>query len=217
MFLVNHRTQGKIMHVIRRSVAALLAASLVSTGAAAQQARGRQAAPRATTVIVVRHAEKVTSNPLNQDPHLTQAGRQRALALYQVLKGRHVDAIITTQLKRTKETAQPTADSLRLVPEQVHMGHDQQASAAEVVQLIRTRHAGQTVLVVGHSTTVNKIIAALGGPALGDVCESAFSNLFTLVLPGTGTPQFQHLHYGAADPPAHECENGIHVEHHDNH
>jgi hypothetical protein len=71
------------------------------------------------------------------------------------------------------------------------------------------------VLVVGHSTTVPKIIAALGGPALGEICGSAYSNLFTLVVPRTGAARLAHGHYGAADPPGgHECVDGIRVEHH---
>jgi phosphohistidine phosphatase SixA len=115
-------------------------------------------------------------------------------------------------------TAQPTADSLHLVPEEVHMGHDPAASAQEVANLVRTRHAGQTVLVVGHSTTVNRIVAALGGPPLGDICETAYSNVFTLVIPATGTPRLAHRHYGAADPAGgHECVDGIHVEDHHGH
>ena len=198
------------MRSIRRTAAALLAAIATTTGAAAQ---ARQPA-RETTVILVRHAEKVTSNPLNQDPSLTARGRQRAQELAALLRGRHIDAIITTQLKRTKMTGQPLADALHIVPEETHMGHDTDASAAQVAELIRTRHAGQTVLVVGHTTTVPKIIAALGGPRMGPICSSAYSNLFTLVLPATGTPRLAHAHYGAADPPGgHECVNGIHEEH----
>lgn len=205
------------MRHIRRAAAALLAVALATSGAAAQQRQHRIHAPPATTVILVRHAEKQTGNLLDQDPDLTPAGYRRAADLYRALKGRHVDAIITTQLKRTRETAQPTADSLHLVPVQVHMGRHPQDSADSVARLIRTRYAGKTVLVVGHTTTVNRVIAALGGPQLGDLCDSAFSNLFTLVLSASRTPRLEHRHYGAADPPAHECENGIHVEHHDQH
>ncbi|HEX8903591.1 MAG TPA: phosphoglycerate mutase family protein [Longimicrobiaceae bacterium] len=187
----------------------MLTALVVSTGAGAQ--RRQTARQQPTTVILVRHAEKFTGNPLDQNPPLSPEGWQRARDLYRLLKGRHVQAIITTQLDRTRMTARPAADSLHIVPEEL----DAQTPAASVAELIRTRHAGQTVLVVGHGNTVTKIIAALGGPTLGDICDSAYSNIFTLVVPRSGTPRLTHAHYGAADPPGdHDCVDGIKEEHH---
>jgi broad specificity phosphatase PhoE len=81
--------------------------------------------------------------------------------------------------------------------------------AAAVAQLIRARYAGKTVLVVGHSNTIPAIIAALGGPALPDLCDSAYGNLFTLHLPPAGTVRLEHKHYGAPDPPAAGCSDGL--------
>jgi len=78
--------------------------------------------------------------------------------------------------------------------------------------VIRTRHAGKTVLVVGHSNTVPKIIAALGGPALADICDAAYSNIFTLVIPASGTPRLEHAHYGAADAPSDGCADGLRTD-----
>ncbi|HEX6746261.1 MAG TPA: phosphoglycerate mutase family protein [Longimicrobium sp.] len=193
------------MRSLRPVLAAMIAATLVSTGADAQGST----APQQTTVILVRHGEKDTSNPLDPDPALSPAGQQRARDLYQLLKGRHVDAIITTQLGRTRLTAAPLADSQHITAEVVPATRDAQANAADVAQSIRTRHAGQTVLVVGHSNTVTKIIAALGGPALADICDSAHGNLFTLVLPANGTPRLERAHYGAADPPDDACADGL--------
>jgi broad specificity phosphatase PhoE len=203
---VNRNHRGP-MHMIRRIPALALAALLAAPAAASAQ--------QATTVILVRHAEKVTSNPLDQNPSLTPEGEQRARDLVAALRGRRVDAIVTTQLKRTRQTARPLAESLHLTPVETHMGRNSDTAAARVATLIRTRHQGQTVLVVGHSTTVPKIIALLGGPALGPICESAYGNLFTLVLPSRGQVRFTHGHYGAADPPGgHECVNGIKEERH---
>jgi phosphohistidine phosphatase SixA len=202
------------MRAVHSTLATLLAVTLSATGADAQRTRHR-ATPQPTTVILVRHAEKFTGNPLDQNPPLTPEGWARARDLYRLLKSRHVDAIITTQLDRTKMTARPTADSLHLTPEVVEMGRDARANAAAVASLIRARHAGQTVLVVGHSTTVPQIIADLGGPALGEICESAYSNVFTLVVPRTGAPRLAHVHFGSADPPGgHECVDGLRVAHH---
>lgn len=193
--------------MIRRIPALALAALLAVPGAALAQ--------RATTVILVRHAEKSTANPLDQDPPLTREGEQRARDLVAALRGRRVDAILTTDLQRTRQTAAPLAAERRIAPEETHMGHDADVAAAAVASLIRARHLGQTVVVVGHSTTIPRVIALLGGPALGPLCESAYGHLFTLVIPRTGPVRFTHGHYGATDQPGgHECVDGIHQEHH---
>ncbi len=64
------------------------------------------------------------------------------------------------------------------------------------------RHAGSVVLVVGHSNTVPSIIAALGGPKLADLCDSAYSNLFVLVLGEPGGARLIRSRFGDADPAA---------------
>jgi phosphohistidine phosphatase SixA len=188
--------------MIRRIHALALAALLVAPSAAAAQ--------RETTVILVRHAEKVTTDPRDPNPGLTAAGEQRARDLARLLRRRHVAAVITTQFARTKLTGRPTADAAHVALDSMTAGRDVQVHAAEVAELIRTRYAGKTVLVVGHSNTVPKIIAALGGPALADICDAAYGNLFTVVIPPAGAPRFTHAHYGAADPPGgHDCVNGL--------
>jgi phosphohistidine phosphatase SixA len=166
-------------------------------------------AQRPTTVILVRHAEKVTDNPLDRNPSLSPEGRRRARDLAALLRGRRVDAILVTQYKRTRETAAPLATSRGITPEATRMGGDSDEAAAEVVSLIRARHLGHTVVVIGHSTTVPKIIALLGGPRLRPLCENAYSHLYTLVIPRAGPASLTHTHFGAADPPdARECVDG---------
>ena len=136
-----------------------------------------------TVVIIVRHAEKGTT-PAN-DPPLTDAGVARAKALVAVLAGANVQSVISTPLVRTRETARPTAEARGLTIETVALGPvpDHANAVADAVR----KHAGQTVLVVGHSNTVAAIIAALGGPRLPDLCDSQYSNLYTLVLDGNTT------------------------------
>ena len=188
--------------MIRRLHALALAALLAVPAAATAQ--------RETTVILVRHAEKVTTDPRDPDPALTPAGEQRARDLAALLRRRHVAAVITTQFARTQLTGKPTADAAHLPVDSIRAGRDAVAHAAAIAELIRTRYAGKTVLVVGHSNTVPKIIAALGGPTLADLCDSAYGNLFTLVIPPQGAPRFTQSHYGAADPAAGPaCVNGL--------
>ena len=167
------------------------------------------AAQRPTTVILVRYAEKVTTNPLDRNPALSPEGERRARALVAALRGRRVDAILVTHLRRTRQTAAPLAASRGLTPVETRMEGDSDEAAAEVAALIRARYLGQTVVVVGHRTTVPKIIALLGGPRLRPLCENAYSHLYTLVVPPGGAARLAHTHYGAADPPdERECVDG---------
>lgn len=163
-----------------------------------------------TRVILVRHAEKRTDEPLNLNPHLTPEGRERARALVGVARRYHVNAIVVTQLRRTKETAALTADSLGLHPVVVETRGRGEKNAADVAALVRGRFAGRTVLVVGHQTTIPRIIRALGGPALGDLCAHAYSHVFVLELRRGHAPVLSRSRYGATDQPDDdECADGL--------
>src|ERR1700682_5430372 len=61
-------------------------------------------------LVLVRHADKA-AQPAN-DPPLTSAGMKRAQDLAAALRSAGVTFIITTQLRRTRETAQPLANAL---------------------------------------------------------------------------------------------------------
>jgi len=203
--------------MIRRLHALTLAALLAVPAAAARCASAPSPSPSAsrsaqgaTTVILVRHAEKATTDPRDPNPALSPQGQQRARDLAELLRTRHVAGVIATQFARTQLTAQPTAEGAHVVVDTVPASRDVQVHAAAIAELIRTRYAGKTVLVVGHSNTVPKIIAALGGPALADLCDTAYGNLFTLVIPSSGAPRFTQGHFGATDPPGGPaCANGL--------
>ena len=51
-----------------------------------------------TTIWVVRHAEKDTSDPKDKDPDLSPEGKERAEALAKYLKGEKLDSIFFYQL-----------------------------------------------------------------------------------------------------------------------
>jgi broad specificity phosphatase PhoE len=162
-------------------------------------AQGETAQPdiSATVVLLVRHAEKA-AQPAD-DPPLTQDGQRRAEALAAVVKDARPTAIITTQLRRTVETARPSAAAVGMTPEVVPISSTTtQQNAVEVAATVR-KHPGTTVLVVGHGNTVPLIIAALGGPKLPDICESVYDKLFVLVL-GKEARLIQSR-YGAPGPP----------------
>lgn len=168
----------------------LLVASLVAAAPLAAQ--------DSTVVVIVRHAEKAVVEPGNNDPPLSDAGTARAQALLHALHGMRFDAVITTERQRTQATGAAVMQAQGLTPEIVSLRHGQ-AHVDSVAAAVR-RHAGHTVLVVGHSNTAPRIVHALGGPRLPDLCEPQFSNLYVLVLKDGAPPRYEHRTFGAPDP-----------------
>ena len=158
-----------------------------------------------TVVVLVRHAEKAAAGPDN-DPRLTADGRRRAEALAAALKDVKLSAIITTQLHRTVETAQPSADMAGVNPEKIMIDQNDPSkipqNVAAVTAAVRN-HPGGTVLVVGHNNTVPAVIAALGAPQLPIICDWEYDRLFMLVL-GKDVRLVQSR-YGTPSPPAEAC------------
>jgi len=141
----------------------------------------------ATTVILLRHAEKATQPA--DDPPLTAAGRARANVLADVLADAGVNAIFVTEFRRTVETAAPLAARIHLQPRVVSAGNKQ-----ELVETVRKIQDG-TVVILGHSNTIPGIVAELGGTSSLVIPETEFDNLMILTLDPSGA-SFLRLHYG---------------------
>lgn len=152
------------------------------------------------TVILVRHAEK--ANATDRDPILSEDGTQRAKDLAAALADAGVGSVITTQLRRTRLTGAEVIAAATLTPIVVNAGGP--THAADVAAAVRARPAGEVVLVVGHSNTVTAIIAALGGPKLGDICDSQYSNMYVMQMTSPA-PKLIRANYGKADPADSAC------------
>lgn len=161
------------------AVAALLAMSLA-------------AAPNpVTTVILVRHAEKASQE---DNSPLTAAGTERAKELARVLTAVKIDAIYTTQFRRTQDTAAPIATALGITPVVHNAGP---TYAADLAKRILAENRGQTVLVVGHSNSTVNLIKALGADA-APMPESEYDNLYVLTEVGGAATKVVALRFGAA-------------------
>ncbi|TFV96112.1 histidine phosphatase family protein [Algoriphagus kandeliae] len=100
------------------------------------------------TVFIVRHAEKqLVDNP---DPDLAQVGQVRAKKLAQILEDQEIKHIFSSDYKRTRQTAQPTAEQFGLSIQ----SYDPRNQDALVEQL---RSLEGNILVVGHSNTVSQL------------------------------------------------------------
>lgn len=183
-----------------RSLLALVAAAALPALAAAQEHQHGEADHAkmehpVTVVVIVRHAEKA-AEPAN-DPPLTATGQARAQALVAALAGAQVGAVMHTPTTRTRDTALPTAQAYGLTPEVLPLGPA--AAHAEAVAAAVKKHPGKTIVVVGHSNTVMRYIAALGGPAKPDRCDHEYDGLYTLVI-AHGETRLVAGRYGPANP-----------------
>lgn len=141
---------------------------------------------RTTTVIVVRHAEKLVDG--SADPALAPEGAARAARLARQLAPAGLEAIYVTPTRRSRDTAAPLATATGTPLVEVD-GKD----AVGLVARIRAEHRGGTVLVVGHSNTIGPIVRALGGEAPLEVPESDYDEVFVVSEPTLGPTTTLHL------------------------
>ena len=106
-----------------------------------------------TTVVLVRHAEKVDQST---DAALSEAGHARAKDLARALADLPVTAVFASQFARTKDTVAPLCATKGLTAQAID-AKDLDALAAAVRAC-----AGGTVVVCGHSNTLPQLAAALG-------------------------------------------------------
>ncbi len=135
---------------------------------------------RPVTVIVVRHAEKAAQPAGN--PPLSPGGVARAAALDSALADANVTAILVTPYLRNSETAAPVAKRFGLTPLVVPITPQGGVKLHATAMAAKARELGGTVLVVGHSNTVGAVVEALGGPKVGDLPDSEYTQLWTVVV-----------------------------------
>ena len=138
------------------------------------------ASSQAQTVILVRHAEKAAVS--GDDPPLSALGEARAESLGVVLARADVRAVIVTSRQRTRLTAAAVLRVRHLTPVVVPLGDGGAEHVRAVAAAVRREPRRSVVLVVGHSNTISRIVTALGGPELPDLCDADYSTMFILDL-----------------------------------
>lgn len=141
------------------------------------------------TIILVRHAERDTML-IGPDHPLRAVGVLRAQDLVHTLGASGISTIYVTTWLRNRQTAMPLATFLGETLTVVH-------EVDETVRRLRTRHFGETVLVVGHSDTVPQIIAALTGRPFPPPGRVPYDAMWVVTLPRQGHGSLLRLRYGA--------------------
>jgi broad specificity phosphatase PhoE len=128
-----------------------------------------------TTYYVVRHGEKeAAAANMSSDVSLSPAGQERAQALKNALKSKHIQYVYSTNTIRTKSTARPLAETLGVNLET----YDPRDTL--FVSRVKDRGKGN-VLIVGHSNTVDDIVNRfVGKNVLTDLPETSYGDLFII-------------------------------------
>lgn len=165
-------------------LAGLFLSSCSGSRKAAKEAFGDEPV---STFILVRHAEK----DYGKDPILIPEGVERAERLKEMLKNTELDAIYSTDTRRTQQTAEPTA-----VDKNLNVISYNSALLQEFAVDLKRLYRGKTVLVVGHSNTTPAMANYLTGtdeyPRFN---ELDYTNLYIVTLPRIGKPRVLKLRF----------------------
>lgn len=132
-----------------------------------------------TTFVLVRHAEKATEG--GSDPELKPEGVKRAEALAALFDKTKVDAIYSTDFKRTRGTVAPLAAAKGLT-----VNPYSSMKTADLEKLVAA-HPGGTIVISGHSNTIPDIANALtGGKEFKQFADADYGNILIVSVTAVG-------------------------------
>lgn len=147
-----------------------------------------------STFYFIRHSEKDRSDPEDTDPELNQSGMGRAMHWAEILEDVTLDAVYSTDYRRTTETAAATA-----IKKDIDIAYYDPRVLD--IATFKLENLNKNVLVVGHSNTtpdfVNKMIDEEKYLALDD---SDNGSLFIVqIINGITTSQQLHFNCNCPD------------------
>lgn len=130
-------------------------------------------AVNAQDIFILRHAEKQSDK--NDDPSLTQQGHERARWLARFFSDKQIEQIFSTDYKRTRLTALPTANSYQL-DIQIYDPNKPEALVKRVLK------SNLNTLIIGHSNTVPQLVKLFNGEASDDIDHEEYDRLYWLTV-----------------------------------
>lgn len=132
-----------------------------------------------TTFILVRHAEKESDG--SKDPELKAEGKLRAEKFAALVSKTNIDAIYSTDYKRTRNTVTPLATA-----KQLSVNTYSSMKVADLEALL-TKHRGGTIVLAGHSNTVPEIANALvGEKKFAQFSDDDYGNVLVISVSSVG-------------------------------
>lgn len=164
----------KMIKLNKRALCVGLLAVFAAPVTYASEVPEEPAATMALEAFLVRHAEKQKGD----DPALTEAGTKRAEDLADLLIDANIEHILSSDFRRTRDTAAPLAVRLGLTVEL----YDPRDLPGLVGQL---KEAGGRYLIVGHSNTTPYLAHLLGGDHGGPITEATeYDRLYYIAREG---------------------------------
>ena len=167
---INKSTKINLMKIIISLFIGLFLFTFASSSAAAQH--------RDLTVILLRHAEKDPSPTADKvNPELSPEGKLRAQRLVKVIDKYKPDAIYSSDFIRTRTTAQPLAEKLKLNIEVYD--HRNLKALADLIMSGKIKR----LVVVGHNTTTPALVNMLiGAEKYKALQESEYDKIFVVKI-----------------------------------
>jgi broad specificity phosphatase PhoE len=127
-----------------------------------------------TRLMFIRHAEKIQYSGM--DPGLTEEGIARAENWAAFFERSGVDAIYSTKTKRTLSTAAPISEATGLDI----IVYDARSVDINKIALV---NAGKTIVIVGHSNTIPKMVNTLLGEEKYELIDdNQYGNLYVVTV-----------------------------------
>lgn len=127
------------------------------------------------SIYLVRHAEKAVSSETSKDPPLSDCGKARAQYLAKSLKKKRIEAVYSTDYKRTINTAKPTAKAKSL---EIEFYNPRELK--QFAELLLTKK--QNALVVGHSNTTPQLVGFLLKDQLESIPEDIYNRVYQIII-----------------------------------
>lgn len=137
-------------------------------------------------VFVIRHAEQEFAGGVNAG--LRPEGRQRAADWASILRPSGLDLVVTTEIRRSRVTGAIIAEALEVPRVEFSEG-----ASSSIAEFLREKYPEDVILVVGHSSTIPKLLRSFGYQDTFPISRSAYGWLFIVTPLENGPPAVTRL------------------------
>ena len=144
------------------------------------------ASPDAASDVVIHVVRLAETGSTATDPPLDATGQARADTLASLLAPANVTAILTSQFRRTQDTAMPTAVDAGITVSVIEITASNGTTYGNVLATAVRDSTATSLLIVGHSKTVPDTVKALAGTDVPPISETEFDRIYTITLAADG-------------------------------